>query len=69
MCWVNGVAVTQATKLNQGMVIISLDKSTLCVKSSQKQQTTSVNLFSQKKSEGEDAQLSLRAVTCSTCYS
>lgn len=21
MCWVNGVAVTQATKLNQGMVI------------------------------------------------
>ena len=31
MCWVNGVAVTQATKLNQGMVITLLDKTTPCV--------------------------------------
>ena len=69
MCWVNGVAVTQATKLNQGIVIILLDKSTLCVNSIQKQRATSVNVFSQKELEGEDTQLSLMAVNCSTCYS
>ena len=31
MCWVNGVAVTQATKLNQGMVILLLEKTISCV--------------------------------------
>ena len=69
MCWVNGVAVTQATKLNQGIVVISLDKTTLCVNGIQKQRPTSVDVFSQKELEGEDTQLSLRAVNCSTCYS
>ena len=31
MCWVNGVAVTQSTKLNQGMVNMLLDKTNSCV--------------------------------------